>query len=133
MNMKQLVSLCILTFCIISFAGAQESVADIRKQATLLAQQEKFGDAIDVLDQGLQQYPNNLDILKDEAYISYLGRDFQRALQVGKDITSRDDADAQSYQILGLVYKAIADFKEGDKMYKSAIRKFPKSGVLYSE
>lgn len=133
MNMKQLVSLCIFIFCIISFAGAQESVAEIRKHATLLAQQEKFGDAIEVLDQGLQQYPNNLDILKDEAYISYLGRDFQRALQVGKDIISRDDADAQSYQILGLVYKAIADFKEGDKMYKSAIKKFPKSGVLYSE
>lgn len=125
--------MCVLVFCVAGFAHAQESVESIRKQATLLAQQERFADAIHALDEGLRQYPNNLDILKDEAYISYLGRDFQRSLQIGKDIVNRDDADAQSFQILGLTYKAIADYKEGDKMYKSAIKRFPKSGVLYSE
>jgi tetratricopeptide (TPR) repeat protein len=122
-----------VSLCAMRALYAQETVESIRKQAMALAQQEQFSDAIQLLDGGLQQYPNNLDILKDEAFISYLGRDFQRSLQIGKDITKRDDADAQSYQILGLVYKAIADYKEGDKMYRSAIKKFPKSGVLYSE
>ena len=36
-------------------------------------------------------------------------------------------------QILGLAYKAIAEYKESDKMYKEALKKFPNSGVLYSE
>jgi tetratricopeptide (TPR) repeat protein len=125
--------LLLFSLCGMVGAHAQQSVESIRKQATALAQQERISDAIRVLDEGLQQYPNNLEILKDEAFISYLGRDFQRSLQIGKSITERDDADAQSFQILGLTYKAIADYKEGDKMYKSAIKKFPKSGVLYSE
>jgi len=125
--------LLLLSLCGMHAVHAQESVESIRKQAMVLAQQQNFSDAIQVLDEGLRQYPDNLDILKDEAFISYLGRDFQRSLQIGKSITERDDADAQSFQILGLTYKAIADYKEGDKMYRSAIKKFPKSGVLYSE
>lgn len=122
-----------LILCFTQFSYAQQTVDAIRKQATTLAQQQDFSGAVQVLDQGLQQYPDNLELLKDEAYISYLGRDFQRSLQIGKGIVAREDADVQSYQILGLTYKAIADYKEADKMYKAALKKFPKSGVLYSE
>ncbi len=112
---------------------AQQTVEAIRKQAMTSAQQQDFTNAIQTLQQGLQQYPDNLDLLKDEAYIAYLGRDYQHSMQVGKTITEREDADVQSYQILGLTYKAIADYKEADKLYKTALKKFPKSGVLYSE
>jgi tetratricopeptide (TPR) repeat protein len=112
---------------------AQQTADAIRKQAMSSAQQQDFTGAVQLLEQGLQQYPNNIDLLKDEAYIAYLGRDYQRSLQIGKNITERDDADVQSYQILGLTYKAIADYKEADKLYKSALKKFPNSGVLYSE
>jgi len=112
---------------------AQQTVEAIRKQAQTSAQQQDFSGAIEILQQGLKQYPDNLDLLKDEAYIAYLGRDYQHSMQVGKTITERDDADAQSYQILGLAYKAIADYKEADKLYKTALKKFPNSGVLYGE
>lgn len=130
-NMKLLFSLLII--CITQSIYAQQTVDVFRKQATSLAQQQDFSGAIQVLDQGLKQYPDNLEILKDEAYISFLGRDYQRSLQIGKGIISREDADVQSYQILGMAYKAIADYKEADKLYKTGIKKFPKSGVLYSE
>ena len=123
----------VFLFCIGQSIYAQQSVESIRKQATSLAQQQDFTGAIQTLDKGLQQYPDNLEILKDESYISYLGRDYQRSLQVGKGIISREDADVQSYQILGMAYKAIADYKEADKLYKTGIKRFPKSGVLYSE
>jgi tetratricopeptide (TPR) repeat protein len=112
---------------------AQQTVDAIRKQATALAQQQDFTGAVQVLEGGLKQFPDNLDLMKDEAYISFLGRDFQHSLEIGKKIIARDDADVQSYQILGLTYKAIADYKEADKMYNAALKKFPKSGVLYSE
>ena len=120
-------------FCIAQFTYAQQTVDAIRKQATTLAQQQDFTGAVQVLEDGLKQYPDNLEMLKDEAYINYLGRDFQHSLEIGKGIVAREDADVQSYQILGLTYKAIADYKEADKMYKAAIKKFPNSGVLYSE
>ncbi len=119
--------------CLMHLANAQQTVESIRKQATTLAQQQNFTGAVQILEQALQQYPDNFEILKDEAYISYLGRDFQHSLQIGKSIIARVDADVQSYQILGLTYKAIADYKEADKLYKAGIKKFPKSGVLYSE
>jgi tetratricopeptide (TPR) repeat protein len=125
--------LTIFLFSAAHFIYAQQTVDAIRKQATTLAQQQDFNGAVQVLENGLKQYPDNLELMKDAAYISYLGRNFQQSLEIGKKIVARDDADVQSYQILGLTYKAIADYKEADKMYNTAFKKFPKSGVLYSE
>src|SRR5438477_9422131 len=122
MYMKK-VFLLIAFLYVARLSHAQQTVDAIRKQATLSAQQQDFAGAIQMLEEGLKQYPDNIDILKDEAYIAYLGRDYQRSLQLGKTITAREDADAQSFQILGLTYKAIADYKEADKMYKSALKK----------
>ena len=130
--MKKIFLLIILLYTT-QLIYAQQTVDAIRKQAMTSAQQQDFTTAIQTLQQGLQQYPDNLDILKDEAYIAFLGRDYQHSMQVGKSIIERDDVDVQSYQILGLTYKAIADYKEADKLYKTALKKFPKSGVLYGE
>lgn len=130
--MKQFFILIFLLF-LTHFTYAQQSVEAIRKQAMQSAQQQDFADALQILKQGLQQYPDNFDLQKDEAYIAYLGRDYQQSLEFGKIIVARDDADVQSYQILGLTYKAIADYKEADKLYKAGLKKFPKSGVLFSE
>jgi tetratricopeptide (TPR) repeat protein len=52
---------------------------------------------------------------------------------VAKPFAERKDADIQSYQILGMVYKAIEERKDCEKMYRNAIKKFPNSGVLYNE
>lgn len=130
--MKKIVIVCYLFFSV-QLCFSQQSVDAIRKHAMQLAQQQDFTGAVQVLDDALKQYPDNLDLLKDEAYIAYLGRDFQRSMQIGKGIVAREDADVQSYQILGLAYKAIADYKEADKLYKEGLKKFPKSGVLYGE
>lgn len=124
--------LFIVAFCAAQIVHAQ-TVESIRKQATTAAQQQDFRGAIQILEDGLQQFPDNIDLLKDEAYIAYISRDYDKAVKLSKTITDRDDADVQSYQILGLTYKAIADYKSADKMYRSALKKFSNSGVLYSE
>ena len=130
--MKRFVFVSFL-FCITLISKAQQSVDAIRKQAMTLAQQQDFNNAIEALNHGLIQNPDNFDLLKDKAYISYLARDYEHSIEVGKIIVARKDADVQSYQILGLTYKAIADYKEADKLYKTGLKKFPKSGVLYGE
>ena len=127
------VFLLIITLYSVQNIFAQQTVEAIRKQATTNAQQQDFSGAIQILEQGLQQYPDNLDLLKDEAYLALLNRDYQRSQEIGKKIVVRDDADVQSFQILGMTYKAIASYKEADKMYKAGIKKFPKSGVLYAD
>ena len=130
--MKRIFLLVVLLYAF-QLVNAQQTVEAIHKQAMAAAQQQDFKGAIQLLENGLEQYPDNIDLLKDEAYIAYLGRDYQRSMRIGKTVVEREDADVQSYQILGLTYKAIASYKDADKMYKAAIKKFPKSGVLYSE
>lgn len=108
-------------------------VATLHETARSLMRQGDFENALQVLDKALQQQPNDIDLLKDQAFVLYLKRDFAGAIDSCKKILERPDADVQTYQILGLAYKAIAEYKESDKMYKEALKKFPKSPVLYSE
>ena len=95
--------------------------------------QGDYSNAILVLNRALQTNADNLDLQKDLAFAYYLNRDYVHALDVAKNFPDRKDADVQSYQILGMVYKAIEEVKECDKMYKAGLKRFPNSGTLYSE
>ena len=92
-----------------------------------------FDNAILVLNRALQQDPENLDLKKDLTLAYYYKRDYVRALDEVKPMLDRDDADVVVYQLGGNVYKALEEVKEADKMYKKGLKKFPKSGPLYSE
>ena len=112
---------------------AQSGVEELHSQATTLMQHSQYDEAIKTLDEALKQQPDDLSLLKDKMYANFLKRDYSSAVSIGKKLTERDDVDEQTYQILGFTYKAIADYKTADKMYRSALEKFPKSAVLYSE
>lgn len=92
-----------------------------------------FDNAIVILNRALQQQPNNLDLQKDLVLSYYYKRDFAKALEHIKPMLDRDDADVMTYQIGGNIYKALEEVKDGEKMYKKALKKFPNSGALYSE
>lgn len=92
-----------------------------------------FDNAIIVLIRALQQDKKNLEMQKDLVMSYYLKRDYTKALEGVEALIDRDDADVVTYQIAGNVYKALEEVKECDKMYKKALKKFPKSGPLYSE
>src|SRR4051794_17037622 len=119
---------------IVNTGFAQDSdVTTMHETARSLMRQGDFENALQVLNKALQQQPNDIDLLKDQAFVLYLKRDFAGSIDSCKKILARPDVDVQTYQILGLSYKAIAEYKESDKMYKEALKKFPKSAVLYSE
>jgi tetratricopeptide (TPR) repeat protein len=92
-----------------------------------------FDNAIVVLNRALQKEPNNLDMQKDLTLAYYYKRDYAKALDQVKPMLERDDADVQVYQVAGNIYKALEEVKDADKMYKKALKKFPKSGALFSE
>ena len=92
-----------------------------------------YNNAILVLNRALATDPNNKEMLKDLLFANYLKRDFAKAIEIGKPLVERTDADLRSFQLLGLVYKSIADYKECEKMYKRALKVFPKAGIMYSE
>lgn len=115
-------------------ANAQEQDAKtLQETAKNFVRQGDYSNAILVLNRALQKESENLELKKDLAFAYYLQHDYAHAIEVAKPIVERSDADIQSFQILGLIYKAIEERKECEKMYRAALKKFPNSGVLYSE
>lgn len=92
-----------------------------------------FDNAIVVLSHALEQDKDNLDMQKDMAMCYYLKRDYVKALDGVKNLIDRKDADEATFQIAGNVYKALEQPKDCEKVYKKGLKKFPKSGPLYSE
>jgi tetratricopeptide (TPR) repeat protein len=131
--MKTLLLFCLLIFLAGSLIAQTHAADSIQQEAKELIRKGDFDNAVTLLNVAVANNPNDLEILKDLLYANFLKRDFAKAMEIGKQITERQDADVQSFQLLGLTYKAIADYNEGSKLYKKALDKFPSSGVLYSE
>src|SRR3954452_9324432 len=99
---------CMFVFLAMVNTGiAQAQDADaLHETARSLMRQGDFENAMLVLDKALLLKPDDIDLLKDQAFVAYLKRDFATSIEIGKKITARTDADVQSFQILGLSYKA---------------------------
>lgn len=131
--MKYLLTICLLINGM-DFARAQQpSVAQLQQKARILMQQGDNENAIQLLTRASALEPKNLEVLKDLSYVFYLERDFAKAIETGMAMVGLKDADPQAYQILGLSYKAIASYKDCEKLYSEGLKKFPNSGVLYNE
>ena len=113
--------------------SAQEDVKTLRETARTFMLSGDYNNAILVLNRAAQMDKNNLEVQKDLIQNYYLKQDFTKAMEGVKAIVDRDDADVMTYQIAGNVYKALEEVKDCEKMYKKALKKFPKSGPLYSE
>lgn len=104
-----------------------------QETAKAFTRQGDYNNAIVVLNGALQKDPQNLELQKDLSFNYYLGRDFPKGLTIARQMVERPDADVQAYQILALLYKAVDQTKECEKLYKAGIKKFPRSGVMYNE
>ena len=92
-----------------------------------------FNNAILVLNKALESDRDNLELNKDLALAYTYDKDFTKALGVVKPLIDRDDADEATYQVAGNVYRALALYKDGEKMFRKGLKKFPNSGPLHSE
>lgn len=130
--MKKIVFL----FLLLSFSfavSAQDDPKTMHQTARNFMAQADWDNAILVLNRLLATDKNNLDYNKDLIQCYYYKKDFEKAVEGVKAIINRDDADVMTFQLAGNVYKAIEDPKECEKVYKAGIKKFPKSGPIYSE
>lgn len=114
-------------------AQPTQEVSTLQETAKTFIRQGDYENAVLVLTKALQMQPNDLQISKDLLFAYYLKRDFAKAMEEGKPMLERADADVQVYQMLGLVYKSVAEEKEAEKLYKRGIKLFPNEGILYSE
>jgi tetratricopeptide (TPR) repeat protein len=115
---------------------AQSQPADNKtpqETARTFTRQGDYSNAIVVLNSALKSSPDNLELLKDLAFNYYLNRDYTKGEAIAKPLVDRQDADVQTYQTLALFYKATDDLKECEHLYKEGLKRWPYSGVLYSE
>ena len=114
-------------------ALAQDDVKTLHETARTFMRSGDFDNAVVVLTRALEQDKKNLELQKDLVMSYYLKRDYAKALDGVEMLIDRDDADVVCFQLGGNVYKALEEAKECEKLYKKGLKKFPKSGPLYSE
>ncbi|MBL7737851.1 MAG: hypothetical protein JNK14_01445 [Chitinophagaceae bacterium] len=132
--MKHLFSILVAAFfAISSFAQPGDDPKTLHENAKTFMRSGDFDNAIIVLVRALNQDKKNLEMQKDLVMCYYLKRDYTRALEGTESLLDRNDADVVCYQLAGNVYKALEQPKECEKAYKKGLKKFPKSGPLYSE
>ena len=123
--MKKLNSL--LLYSLLSLTAFSQQNADTLQQTGRdYMRKGDWGNAIMVFNRALQQKPNDISLLNDIAYTYFLQRDFAKALETIKPVVESDNADVQSFQIAGTVYRAIEELKEGAKVYNKGIKKISK-------
>lgn len=126
--------LTVILACSVPACFAQtQTAAQLDETARAFMRQGDYTNAILVLNRGLQLEPGNIPVAKDLAMSYYLQKDNQKALSVIRPVLDKDEADDQSYQIAGNIYKELGELKECEKMYKKGLKKFPESGPLYNE
>jgi tetratricopeptide (TPR) repeat protein len=129
--MKKL--LFVIGFFLIRSACLAQQADSLQRVAKQFMRNGDYPNAIIVLSNALKLEPDNLELQKDLTFTYYLQRNYSSAVESGRKLITRKDADEQCYQILGMAYKAIDEKKEADKMYRQGIKKFPSSGELYNE
>lgn len=131
--MKKYLFIYLLFIASAGFAQQTQDAASLHETAKGFLKQGDYENSILVLNKALQLQPNDPDISRDLLYTYYLKRDFAKALEIGKPLAERPDADVTTLQMMGLVYKAIAENTEAEKLYKKGLKQHPDAGILYSE
>lgn len=95
--------------------------------------QGDYANASLILTRALAQAPDNIEIAKDLAYDYYLQKQNKKALETIMPLLEKDNADDQTYQLGGTIYRALGQDKDAEKLYKTAIKNYPHSGQLYND
>jgi len=131
--MKQILSFFIAFSLSLAAVAQPEDPKVLHETAKTFMRSGDFDNAIIVLTRALSTDNKNVEMQKDLVMSYYMKRDYSKALDGVKVLIEDDDADVMTFQIAGNIYKALEDAKDCEKLYKKALKKFPKSGPLYSE
>lgn len=123
---------CIVAGCI-SMVSQSQTVEAFHQSANAFLLKEDYPNALMVLNNGLQSYPNHPLLNTDLAQYYYLQNDYPKAYSTITTAIATDSANDQSYQIAGNIYKALNKATECETLFTNALIKFPTSGPLYNE
>ena len=81
--MKRYLLIAVL-FCCVLAAQAQADTDTLRARAQAFLIKGDYDNALLVLNHAAEMDPDNKDILRDEAYIYYLQRNYAKAIETGQ-------------------------------------------------
>lgn len=110
-----------------------QDASELHNTAKTFMRSGDYANAILVLNQAIQQEPDNFALRKDLAFAYYLRSDFPRAKKIIDPLLDKRDADQQTYQIAGNIYQGNQNWDGAEKLYRRGLKKFPKSGELYND
>ena len=115
------------------FGAFAQTSKELRETASLFMRQNDYANAILVLNRAAAMEPQNMAVQKDLSLAYSHQKQNDKALDAIRKVIDSDEADDQSFQIAGTIYKDLADPREAERVYKKGIKKYPSSGPLYSE
>src|ERR1700759_1045162 len=125
---------------ILAFAGMMifsaalaQDVKTLQENARNYEKDGDFNNAILVLNKAHDQEPNNLAVSKDLAYAYFTKGDYPKMQNLMQPLLEKEDADADIFQLGGMLYRVINDNKEAEKVYKKGLKSFPNSGPLLND
>jgi tetratricopeptide (TPR) repeat protein len=131
--MKQYLLGPFFCFLAISVFAQSDDIEKLHENARVFMRQGDYANASLILTRALNQAPGNIEIAKDLAYDYYLQKEYPKALETIRPLLEKDNADDQTYQIGGTIYRSMGQQKDAEKLYKKAIKSYPKSGSLYND
>ncbi|MBT28402.1 MAG: hypothetical protein CMO01_01995 [Thalassobius sp.] len=133
--MKHLISIILLTtsFLAVNAQSNSQNAEEAITQAINYMDNGKINEAIVLLEQAQDLYPDNINIPYEMAYAYQLAQDYDKCIKVAKPLLKRDDVFDQVYQLIGNSYDLKGQPEKGIKIYDKGLEKFPTSGKLYLE
>ena len=110
-----------------------QSITELQETAKNFKRQGDYANAILVLNRAVQMEPQNIAVLKDLSLNLYYQGDYDKAIETLKPVLETPQADDQSYQIAGSIYRQSGRLEDAEKIYRKGLKKFPQSGILYND
>lgn len=132
-TMKKIAGLLSCFFIAGSIGLHAQDAKALQETAHNFAKDGDFNNAILVLNKAHEQDPNNISVSKDLALAYFQKSDYPKMELVLKPLMERPDADAEVYQLGGMMNRATGDTKECERVYKKGLKAFPDNGPLLND
>lgn len=133
--MKRAIFALLTATCWLGGAFAQknsDSLEQIREAVTLM-DNGSIGTAISILNNVLEQEPDNYTALYELGYAHYINENYVKAVEVFNKAISHKECNDQTFAMLGNSYDMAGYREKAIEVYKIGAEKFPNSAYMQNE
>ena len=110
-----------------------QSVDDKIYEAIRLINNSDLSSAIRLLNEVLDEHPNHYGATYELALAHFLNKNYEKTAELLQRAVTMPDATDQTFAMLGNAYDMCGDKEKAMTTYNEGLKKFPKSGYLYTE